>query len=85
MSRFVKQGVPLLAFTLLGAYGLAQLNQGRFDNRERENRRAQAEEGSTVKKREPFDLQKEYELMLKEIDLSKWEPVRIERPGEPKK
>ncbi len=80
--RFFLQGLPLIAFTVIGAYGLAQLNQGRFDSRERENARAKT--GNTEKKREAFDLQKEYELMMKDIDLSKWEPKRIERPGEKK-
>jgi hypothetical protein len=81
--RFLVAGLPLVAFMVIGTYGLAQLNQGRFDSRERENARATS--GDTKKeKREPFDLEKEYELIMKDIDLTKWEPKKIERPGQNK-
>jgi hypothetical protein len=77
-SPFVKTGLPIVAFCVLGAYGLAKLNQGRFDSRERERKRL--EMADTTRKKEVFDLEKEYQNMLKEVDLDKWEPKRVPRP-----
>jgi len=33
------------------------------------------------KEKEVFDLEKEYELMMKEIDVDKWENKRVPRSG----
>ena len=68
----------MIAFTLLGAWGLAQLNKGRYDAREKEQRKIEA--ADTRKEREPFDLEREYERMRAEIDVEKWEPMRVPRP-----
>ncbi len=76
-NPFFKTGLPIIAFCVLGAYGLAKLNQGRFDSRERERKRVQMVD-TTIKKEE-FNLEKEYEKMMKEVDLEKWEPKRVQR------
>ena len=34
--QFARVGVPMVVFVVAGAYGLAQLNQGRYDDRERQ-------------------------------------------------
>lgn len=62
-NPFLKTGLPIVAFCVLGAYGLSKLNQGRFDARERERKRLEVAE--TVQKRDAFDLEKEYQKMLK--------------------
>jgi hypothetical protein len=80
MSRrnpFLNTGLPIVAFCVIAAYGLGKLNQGRFDTREREQKHLLA--ADTEQKKEVFDLEKEYEKMMKEIDLDKWEPKKIQR------
>jgi hypothetical protein len=36
--QFVRIGLPLVSFVVIGAYGLSKLNQGRFDDKERKKR-----------------------------------------------
>lgn len=80
--QFLKTGVPMVAFLLVGTWGLSRLNQGRYDDREREKKRlASIPEAKTSKKKEEFNLESEYQKMMKEIDLSKWEPKRVPRNG----
>jgi hypothetical protein len=90
LPPFVRVGLPMVTFVLMGAWGLSKLNQGRFDDRERarqhferldQDKEAQARKRANGGKRE-FNMEEELAKMEKEIDLSKWEPKRIPRQGD---
>ena len=67
----------MITFCVVGAYGLSKLNQGRYDSRKREQRRA--EKADTRQVREEYSLEREHAKMMQEIDLDKWEAKRIDR------
>lgn len=77
----------MVAFTVVGSVLLARLNQGRFDDREREKKQLQlaAEKQKQDEERQrergvkKFNLEEEYEKMMREIDIEKWEAKRIPR------
>jgi hypothetical protein len=77
MSNFLRVGLPMITFCVIGAYGLAKLNQGRYDSRKREQRRA--DQADTRQVHEEYSLEREHAKMMQEIDLEKWEPKRIVR------
>ena len=76
MDSFLKIGLPMISFCVVGAYGLSKLNQGRYDNKARVH---QVDHVDTRKKKKEFDLEREYELMMREVDLEKWENKHIAR------
>lgn len=49
-----------------------------FSNRQREQEKLK-KAVTSGKERKPFNLEEEYEKMLKEIDVDKWESKRIPR------
>lgn len=79
----------MIVFVTLGAWGLSKLNQGRFDDRERVrkhfealDREAEVKERRKRKPKLEFNMEEELAKLEKEVDLSNWEPKRINRKPE---
>ena len=76
-KRFLRSGVPMLAFIGLGSCGLAVLMQGKFDTR-----KLMGHKSMTQKE---FDLQEEYRQMREHLDLADYKIIRVPKPNELKR
>eukprot|EP01098_Paradermamoeba_levis_P011574 TRINITY_DN4967_c0_g1_i1.p1 TRINITY_DN4967_c0_g1~~TRINITY_DN4967_c0_g1_i1.p1 ORF type:complete len:106 (-),score=33.57 TRINITY_DN4967_c0_g1_i1:199-480(-) len=79
---FFKIGVPFLGSIILGSYWLSFFTQNIYVKHD--NKVTVPEDvKDTFKKRrrnEAFDLEKEYEKIMTQIDLDQWQNKRIPRP-----
>ena len=64
-------GVPLLAFVVVGSLGVATFQGGKYERWDRV---------ITSKTEKQFNIDEEYDNMMKKMDLSDYEPVPIQRP-----
>ena len=73
--NFSQIGLPMVTFVILGSYGLSKLNQGRYDERERQRNRGKDVDTTKNMEKKKFDLEEE----MKEININEWESKRIQR------
>lgn len=94
-NPFLRFGLPLISLTILGAVGLAHLQQGRKDMEEvREDREWEAIERTKALSREgplgkfvkpkssKINLEDELKALQQKIDINKFEYKKIPRPSE---
>lgn len=94
-NPFLRFGLPFISLTILGAVGLAHLQQGRKDMEEvREDREWEAIERTKALSREgplgkfvkpkssKINLEDELKALQQKIDINKFEYKKIPRPSE---
>ena len=84
-SKFLRFGLPMISFVVLGSFGLAEFTAVRVGKRDEKNHLLTAEETLSFRKRpEKVVVEEEYERLLEELDIQHWENKRGPRPWESK-
>lgn len=82
-SRFVRVGFPMIAFVVIGSFGLAEFTSIRVTKRDEKNRMLTADETlKFMKKKERVDVDEEYKELMEKLDIDQWENKRGPRPWE---
>ena len=73
----------MIAFTVLGSFGLAEFTSIRVQKRDERSRMLTAEETlSFMKKKERVNVEEEYRKTMEDLDIDMWENKRGPRPWE---
>lgn len=82
-NRFLRFGLPMIAFVVLGSFGLSEFTSIRVKKRDEKNRMLSAEETlQFMKKKDKVVVEEEYETIMRELDIDHWENKRGPRPWE---
>ena len=82
-SKFFRFGLPMIVFTVLGSFGLAEFTSVKIKRRDEKNRMLTAEETlSFQKKKKQVDVEEEFMKLQEELDIEQWENKRGPRPWE---
>ena len=73
----------MIAFVVIGSFGLAEFTSIRVTKRDEKNRMLTAEETlKFMKKKERVDVDEEYKEIMEKLDIDQWENKRGPRPWE---
>ncbi len=82
-SKFLRYGLPMITFVVIGSFGLAEFTAIRVKKRDEKTRMLTAEESLQFQKKvEKVDVGQEWEKMQDTINIDKWENKRGPRPWE---
>ena len=82
-NKFFRFGLPMIFFTVLGSFGLAEFTSVKIKRRDEKNRMLTAEETlSFQKKKKQVDVEEEFTKLQEELDIEQWENKRGPRPWE---
>ncbi len=82
-SKFLRFGLPMITFMVLGSFGLAEFTVIRVQKRDEKNRMLTAEETLKFQKKvERVDVEAEWEKIRESVDIDDWENKRGPRPWE---
>lgn len=81
-SKFLRFGLPMIVFTILGSFGLAEFTSVKIKRRDEKNRMLTAEETLSFQKKKQVDVEEEFMKLQEELDIEQWENKRGPRPWE---
>lgn len=81
-SKFLRFGLPMIVFTVLGSFGLAEFTSVKIKRRDEKNRMLTAEETlSFQKKKRQVDVEEEFMKLQEELDIEQWRTREDRDPG----
>lgn len=82
-SRFLRFGLPLVAFVVVGSVGLSEFTSIRVRKRDEKNRTLTAAEALQFQKKvDRVVVEDEFDRIQEKVDINHWENKRGPRPWE---
>lgn len=82
-SRFLRFGLPLVAFVVVGSVGLSEFTSIRVRKRDEKNRTLTATEALQFQKKvDRVNVEDEFDRIQEKVDINHWDNKRGPRPWE---